>query len=166
CNAYVTSGSPAKIERAKELGAKGGVSYRDADWHTKLAALLPKSRPYLDAVVDGAGGDIMARVVRLLKFGGIVSSYGMTVSPKMDWLMVAVMKNVELRGSTMGSRQEFRDMVAFVREHKIRPVVSRVVKGLDNMKEIEELYEEIREGRQFGKLVIEISPDDKESAKL
>ncbi|RWA07453.1 hypothetical protein EKO27_g7657, partial [Xylaria grammica] len=166
CNTYVTSGSPAKLERAKELGAKGGVSYRDADWDKQLAGLLPKSRPYLDAVVDGAGGDIMARVVRLLKHGGIVSSYGMTVSPKMDWLMVAVMKNVELRGSTMGSRQEFKDMVAFVRDHKIRPVVSRVVKGLDNMKEIEELYEEIREGRQFGKLVIEISADDKESAKL
>ncbi|KAI0413361.1 hypothetical protein F5X98DRAFT_378831 [Xylaria grammica] len=166
CNTYVTSGSPAKLERAKELGAKGGVSYRDADWDKQLAALLPKSRPYLDAVVDGAGGDIMARVVRLLKHGGIVSSYGMTVSPKMDWLMVAVIKNVELRGSTMGSRQEFRDMVAFVRDHKIRPVVSRVVKGLDNMKEIEELYEEIREGRQFGKLVIEIAADDKESAKL
>ncbi|KAI1425437.1 hypothetical protein F5Y12DRAFT_747485 [Xylaria sp. FL1777] len=167
CNVYVTSGSPAKLERAtRELGAKGGVSYRDADWHAQLAALLPKSRPYLDAVVDGAGGDVMARVVRLLKPGGVVSSYGMTLAPRMDWLMTAVMKNVELRGSTMGSRKEFSDMVAFVREHRIHPVVSRVVKGLDNMKEIEELYEEIREGRQFGKLIIEIAPDDKESAKL
>ncbi|KAI0909706.1 hypothetical protein F4823DRAFT_593461 [Ustulina deusta] len=166
CNAYVTSGSAAKLERARELGAKGGVSYREADWQKQLAALLPKSRPYLDAVVDGAGGDIMARVVRLLKHGGVVSTYGMTVAPKMDWLMPAVMKNIELRGSTMGSRKEFADMVAFVRKHRIRPVVSRVVKGLDNMPEIEELYEEIREGRQFGKLIIEIAPDEKESAKL
>ncbi|KAF2972276.1 hypothetical protein GQX73_g1242 [Xylaria multiplex] len=166
CNTYVTSASPAKLERAKELGAKGGVSYRDADWEKQLAALLPKSRPYLDAVIDGAGGDIITRVLRILKSGGIVSSYGMTIAPKMDWVMTAVMKNIELRGSTMGSRQEFSDMVAFVREHKIRPIVSRVVKGLDNMKEIEELYEEIREGRQFGKLVIEISPDERESAKL
>ncbi|KAJ3558380.1 hypothetical protein NPX13_g9717 [Xylaria arbuscula] len=66
----------------------------------------------------------------------------------------------------MGSRKEFADMVAFVREHKIRPVVSRVVKGLDNMPEIEGLYEDIREGRQFGKLVIEIVSDEKGSAKL
>lgn len=166
CNVYVTSGSPAKLERAREMGAKGGVSYRDNDWNKKLSELLPKGRPYLDAVVDGAGGDIMARVTRLLKPGGIVSTYGMTVSPKMDWIMPAVMRNIELRGSTMGSRKEFADMVAFVREHNIRPVVSRVVKGLDNMAEIEGLYEDIREGRQFGKLVIEIVPDEKGSAKL
>ncbi|KAI1357060.1 hypothetical protein F5Y01DRAFT_321369 [Xylaria sp. FL0043] len=166
CHVYVTSGSAAKLERAKALGVKGGVSYRDADWNKKLAELLPRDRPYLDAVIDGAGGDIMARVVRLLKPGGIVSTYGMTLAPKMDWLMQAVMKNIELRGSTMGSRKEFAEMIAFVREHRIHPVVSRVVKGLDNMKEIEELYEDIREGRQFGKLVIEIVPDEKESAKL
>ncbi|KAI0114049.1 hypothetical protein GGR51DRAFT_505333 [Nemania sp. FL0031] len=166
CNAYVTSGSPAKLARAQSLGAAGGVSYREADWDKQLLALLPKSRPYLDAVIDGAGGDIMARAVRLLKPGGIVSSYGMTVSPKMDWLMTAVLKNVELRGSTMGSRQEFGEMVAFVREHEIRPVVSRVAKGLDNFEEIEELFAEIRDGKQFGKLVIEITPDEKASAKL
>ncbi|KAI1125937.1 hypothetical protein F5Y10DRAFT_245949 [Nemania abortiva] len=166
CNAYVTSGSSSKLSRAKTLGAKGGVSYRDADWDKQLLALLPQSRPFLDAVIDGAGGDIMARAVRLLKSGGVVSSYGMTVSPRMDWLMTAVLKNVELRGSTMGSRREFADMVAFVREQEIRPVVSRVARGLDNFEEIEELFAIIREGRQFGKLVVEIAPDEKASAKL
>ncbi|KAI1150216.1 NAD(P)-binding protein [Nemania diffusa] len=166
CNAYVTSGSAAKLSRARALGAAGGVSYRHADWDKQLAAQLPKARPYLDAVIDGAGGDIVARAVRLLRAGGVVSCYGMTVAPRMDWNMTAVLKNIELRGSTMGSRAEFRDMVAFVREHEIRPVVSRVAKGLDNFEEIEQLFEEIREGRQFGKLVIEIAPEEKMSAKL
>ncbi|KAI0465816.1 hypothetical protein F4859DRAFT_346281 [Xylaria cf. heliscus] len=166
CNVYVTSGSAAKLERARQLGARGGVSYRDADWEKQLAAQLPEARPYLDAVVDGAGGDIVKRVMRILKPGGVVSSYGMTLAPKMDFLMPAVMKNIELRGSTMGSRVEFADMVAFVRDKKIRPVVSRVVRGLDNIKDIEGLYEDIREGRQFGKLVILIAPDENDSAKL
>jgi D-arabinose 1-dehydrogenase-like Zn-dependent alcohol dehydrogenase len=80
----------------------------------------------------------------------------MTVAPKMDWTMVAVLSNVELRGTTMGSRKEFRDMVAFVKEKKIRPIVSRVVKGLDNTKEIDTLFDDIKKGSQFGKLVIEI----------
>ncbi|KAI1266015.1 hypothetical protein F5Y18DRAFT_426532 [Xylariaceae sp. FL1019] len=165
CNVYVTSGSEEKLRRARDLGAKGGVLYKGKDWHVELAQLLPGDRPYFDAIVDGAGGDIMKRAVRLLKPGGVVSSYGMTLSPKMDWLMQAVMKNIEIRGSTMGSRGEFRDMVRFVDEHQIRPVVSRVVKGLDNLKEIEELFGELRDGTQFGKLVIQIS-DDAASAKL
>ncbi|KAK6828609.1 NRPS-like enzyme [Apiospora arundinis] len=164
CNVYVTSGDAAKLQRATspELGAKGGVSYRDKDWDAQLGRMLPKNRPFLDAVVDGAGGDLVARTVRLLKPGGILSCYGMTVSPNMNWSMGAVMKNIELRGSTMGSRAEFAAMAEFVRQHKIRPVVSRVVKGgLEDLDAINGLYDDMRQGKQFGKLVIEISPEGK-----
>ncbi|KAK8080671.1 zinc-type alcohol dehydrogenase-like protein YycR [Apiospora hydei] len=163
CNVYVTSGDPAKLARATgpDLGAKGGVNYRDKDWDAQLGKLLPADRPYLDAVVDGAGGDLVARTVRLLKPGGVLACYGMTLSPNMNWSMGAVMKNVELRGSTMGSRAEFAAMVEFVRAHKVRPVVSRVIRsgGLEDLDAIDGLYEDMRQGKQFGKLVIEISPE-------
>jgi D-arabinose 1-dehydrogenase-like Zn-dependent alcohol dehydrogenase len=46
----------------------------------------------------------------------------MTVGPKMDFLMQAVLRNVEVRGSTMGSRKEFADMVKFVDEKKLHPL--------------------------------------------
>jgi len=85
-----------------------------------------------------------------------VVQYGMTVAPKMEWNMPAVLNNLELKGSTMGSRKEFKDMVAFVNEKKIKPIVSRTVKGIDNIKEIDELFEDMKKGSQFGKLVIEI----------
>lgn len=89
----------------------------------------------------------------------------MTVAPKMDWTMNAVLNNLELKGSTMGSRKEFKDMVAFVNEKKIKPIVSRVVKGLDNIKEIDSLFDDMKKGSQFGKLVIEIA-DGSSSSKL
>lgn len=85
----------------------------------------------------------------------------MTVSPKMDWSMNAVLKNIELKGSTMGSREEFRQMVAFVNDMQIKPVVSRVVQGLDNIKEIDELFDDMKNGTQFGKLVVELSNSGK-----
>jgi D-arabinose 1-dehydrogenase-like Zn-dependent alcohol dehydrogenase len=90
----------------------------------------------------------------------------MTVSPKMEWNMNAVLKNIELRGSTMGSRKEFKEMVAFVNEKKIRPVVSRVVKGIDNIKEIDGLFDDMKKGTQFGKLVIEVSSGTGATSKL
>ena len=83
--------------------------------------------------------------------------YGMTVGPKMDWTMTGNLLNLDLRGSTMGSRKEFKDMVAFVNEKKIKPIISRVVKGLDNLEEIDSLFDDMRKGSQFGKLVIEFS---------
>ncbi|KAI0021055.1 oxidoreductase [Xylariomycetidae sp. FL0641] len=160
CRAYVTSGSAGKLARARQprLGARGGACYREPGWEAALAAQLPPERPWLDAVIDGAGGDVVAKAVKLLKPGGVIVQYGMTTGPKMDWLMAANLRNLELRGTTMGSRREFADMVAFVREHKIRPVVSRVAHGgLDDLTAIDGLFEEMRDGKQFGKLVIEIS---------
>ncbi|KAJ4294764.1 Zinc-type alcohol dehydrogenase-like protein YogA [Collariella sp. IMI 366227] len=134
-------------------------------WEKELTGMLPKDRPYLDAVVDGAGGEVVGKTVRLLKPGGVISCYGMTVGPKMDWVMQATLKQIELRGSTMGSKAEFKAMVDFVNEHKIRPVVSRVVKGLDNLEGINSLFEDMKAGRQFGKLVIQIDAEG-DSAKL
>ncbi|EPE28297.1 NAD(P)-binding Rossmann-fold containing protein [Glarea lozoyensis ATCC 20868] len=160
-NVWVSSGSKEKIEKARGMGAKGGVCYKDEGWEKELKGLLPKERGWFDCIVDGAGGNVVSKAVKLLKPGGVIVQYGMTVSPKMDWSMAAVLNNIELRGTTMGSRQEFRDMVAFVREKQITPVVSRVVKGgLENIEAIDGLFEDIRKGSQFGKLVIEVSADE------
>jgi NADPH:quinone reductase-like Zn-dependent oxidoreductase len=156
CNVYVTSSSTDKISKAVQLGAVGGVSYKDDDWQKQLGEMLPFDRPYIDAVVDGAGGDIVVRSIPILKPGGIISCYGMTVAPVMDWPMQAVFKNIELRGSTLGSRAEFGDMVKFVTEKQIKPVISKVVKGLDSLEAVEGLFEDLKTGRQFGKLVIEV----------
>ena len=62
----------------------------------------------------------------------------------------------------MGSRQEFRDMAAFVADKKIRPVVSRVVEGsLGDMEAWERLFDDMKAGRQFGKLVFEVKEASK-----
>ncbi|KAF7861659.1 uncharacterized protein EAF02_010613 [Botrytis sinoallii] len=156
-NVFVSSGDQGKIEKAKGLGAKGGVSYKSEGWEKELKGLLKGyGKGSLDLIVDGAGGDIVRKATKLLKLGGTIVQYGMTISPKMDWSMPANLMNLELKGSTMGSRKEFREMVQFVNEHKIKPVVSKVVKGLDNLEEIEELFEDMKGGKQFGKLIIEV----------
>jgi D-arabinose 1-dehydrogenase-like Zn-dependent alcohol dehydrogenase len=80
-----------------------------------------------------------------------------------------MLKNIEIRGSTMGSRREFRDMVHFVSESKIRPVVSKVVSGLRDLDAVEALFEVMRDGKQFGKLVLQIAdpePDSRPPPKL
>ena len=69
---WVTSGDEAKIVSAKELGAVGGVSYKEVGWEKKLKGMLPAERPVLDAIIDGAGGDIVEKGVRMLK---VLSSF-------------------------------------------------------------------------------------------
>jgi D-arabinose 1-dehydrogenase-like Zn-dependent alcohol dehydrogenase len=79
----------------------------------------------------------------------------MTLGPQMPFLMGAVLKNIDIKGSTMGSRKEFRDMIAFITEKKLQPVISRVVQGLD-IAAIDTLFEDMKSGSQFGKLVVNI----------
>lgn len=75
----------------------------------------------------------------------------------MPFPMQAVIKNLDVRGSTMGSRKEFHQMVKFVKAHQIRPVISRVIRtGLDDLNSIDSLFTDMRNGKQFGKLVLEI----------
>lgn len=90
-------------------------------------------------------------------------SYGMTTGPKTSFPMSAVLKNIELRGTTMGSRKEFADMIKFCAEHDIQPIVSRSVSGLTNVEGIDSLFEDMKSATQFGKLVIEIAKEGRES---
>lgn len=164
CNVFVTSSSVEKINRAKSLGAKNGVIYKDEGWPKTLQKLLPKDRPFLDAVIDGAGSNIVGNTWKLVKPGGVFVSYGMTSMVQPTLPMQAVMKNIELKGSTMGSRREFREMVRFVSEKKIRPVIARVVESeIDNLDAIEGLFDDLKEGRQFGKLVVEIQDNNSDN---
>lgn len=160
CNVWVTSGSREKIDKAVKLGAKGGVIYKGKDWDKELLKQLPKDRPFIDSVIDGAGGDVVKRSMRFMKQGGVIVSYGMTLGPQVSYSMAAVLRNIDLRGSTMGSRKEFGDMVAFVKEKKVVPVVSRVVEGLGNLEGVESLFQDMEKGSQFGKLVIRVAKRD------
>ena len=50
----VTSGSDAKLARARDLGAAGGANYRTQDWPKEILALTGGRGP--DVVIDSAGG--------------------------------------------------------------------------------------------------------------
>ncbi|BGP26935.1 hypothetical protein JCM10295v2_005897 [Rhodotorula toruloides] len=156
-NVWVTSSSPDKVKRAQGLGAKGGVNYKEDDWPKQLQQHLTSSRPYLDAVIDSGGGPIAAQTARLLKDGGIIACYGQTSGKPIDVSMAVILKNIELRGSTMGSREEFFAAVKMVAEHKIQPVVDSVLNGLE---QAEEGFQLLKRGGQFGKVVINIAKDE------
>ncbi len=79
-NVYVSSGSEDKIRKAIELGAKGGVNYRNKDWPSELQKLLERDLgkgAQLSTVIDSGGGDIVGQVGKVLKGGGKVVVYGM-----------------------------------------------------------------------------------------
>jgi D-arabinose 1-dehydrogenase-like Zn-dependent alcohol dehydrogenase len=78
--------------------------------------------------------------------------------------MKEVLRNQEILGATMGSLVEMHESTKFLAAHKIVPVVSRVFDGLEKS---EEAFEMMRNGEQFGKIVVRIGHGkDGEKAKL
>ncbi|KAJ8077958.1 hypothetical protein PM082_000159 [Marasmius tenuissimus] len=154
-NVYVTSGSPEKIEKAKELGAKGGVSYKDSKWGKNLQALLEKTSNSggLDVVIDSGGGDVFGALGGALKTGGRVVCYGMHATPEIKYTMRQVMRNQKLLGSTMGSIADLQKATEFLAEHKIVPVISTVLEGLERA---EDGFQLLEKGGQFGKVVVKV----------
>lgn len=125
----MTSSSPEKIKRAQQLGAKGGVNYRDGqsllsaasanrpdkcipltiraraeDWPKQLQKLLPASRPQLDAAIDSGGGPLGSQLARVLRDGAIIACYGQTTMKPLDMPMALILKNVEIRGTASLAR--------------------------------------------------------------
>ena len=145
----VTSSSQEKIEQVVKLGATDGFRYTESDWVKEL------ERKYglVDAVVDGAGGMGYRHLLQLAAPGGRIVNYGATAGPpeKID-LFKLFWKQLQLIGSTMGSPEDFREMLNFVCQHQITPVVDSV----HALEDVNKALAILRDSSQFGKLVVSL----------
>ena len=159
-NVFVSSSDPGKLARAKsELGAKGAVNYKDADWQKQLAAQMGHG-VLLDAVIDGAGGTaLVTGLVRSLRDGARVVVYGQTTGKAPELNMLAVLKNIELKGSTMGSLSEWKEAVRLVGQCALVPVVDETLDSLDRF---EDGFERMKRAKQFGKIAVLVSDPNNE----
>jgi zinc-binding alcohol dehydrogenase/oxidoreductase len=146
---YVTSGSDEKLKKALEMGAKGTANYKTENWHKQLA----KDSGGFDLIIDSAGGKGFANLAKLCRPAARIVFYGGTrgkiegLSPQiLFWRQVTVM------GTTMGSDQDFEDMLAFVNSHKIKPVIDSVF----DWKESDHAFEILKASSQMGKVVLRV----------
>ncbi|MGV3557603.1 zinc-binding dehydrogenase [Larkinella arboricola] len=152
---WVTSGSDEKLQRAKELGAMGGVIYRDADWpKTLLAQTGGNKGGYFDIIIDSAAGPGFAKLVDVAAPGGRIVFYGGTTGNITDVPPSKVFfKQLNIHGTTMGTDPEFADMVRFVEENQLVPVIDEVMP----LAETEQALRKVQSGKQFGKVVLSVS---------
>lgn len=146
---WVTSGSDDKIQQAITLGAKGGVNYKELRWEKDLIA----KAGLFDIVIDSAGGDGFAKLIDVATPGGNIVFYGGTLGNINGIIPAKVFfKQLNILGSTMGTPQEFKEMVAFVETHTLRPVVDKVYL----LEDAELAMRRMDAGKQFGKIVLRI----------
>jgi len=149
-NVFVNSSSNEKIANAISAGAKDGANYINEDWHE----VLKKKSGGFDVIIDGAGGKDFSKLCKICKPGARIALYGGTSGV---WSEVKPQdifyKQLNILGSTMGSPNDFSNMLSFVSEYSISPIVDSCFELKDAKKAIEKM----NEGLQSGKIVLKIS---------
>ena len=125
---WVTSGSEEKLQKAKQLGATGGVNYRQADWHKTLMTLTEAGKiGYFDVIIDSAGGPGFTKLIDVAAPGGRIAFFGSTTGNITDVIPSKVFfKQLSIFGTTMGTDSEFTDMLALVSQQQIVPIIDEV----------------------------------------
>jgi NADPH:quinone reductase-like Zn-dependent oxidoreductase len=147
----VTSGSDEKLERAKLLGADHGINHRNSDF-TRDVSTLTASRG-VDVVLDCVAGEVWQKSLATLARGGRLVTCGATAGGQpADDLTAIFSKHLKIYGSTLGSREEFLQLLSFMNVSQIKPIIDRIFP----LKEAAAAQQYVEEGKQFGKVVLQI----------
>jgi NADPH:quinone reductase-like Zn-dependent oxidoreductase len=148
-HAYVTGETDEILERAKAMGAKGGLKYTDAQWRKQVQPLTGG----VDVVIDGAPAPSFANYVRSLKPGARVVIYGSTAGNQFQVNATDIfLRSASIVGTQVGDPQDFREMLAFIGEKRIKPVVERAFPLAEGKAALLFLQDQHR----FGKVVVTI----------
>jgi zinc-binding alcohol dehydrogenase/oxidoreductase len=147
----VTSGSDAKLERARALGAEGGFNYKTVDWVKGARDATGGLGP--DLIIDGTGGTTFDQALDAARPGGRIVNYGAT-NGAVPQLAVRRLfwKHLTLLGSTMGTPDDFLGMLTLFRGGELRPAVDHVFP----LAEASQAFQHMDQAAQFGKIVLRI----------
>jgi NADPH:quinone reductase-like Zn-dependent oxidoreductase len=146
---YVVASNAEKSERAQQLGADVVLDRSQVDWGKEIYKLT--SRRGVDVVVDNVGQATITKSMQAVARGGRIVIVGNTSGPQAEIDIRFIFgKQISLIGSTMGSHQDFRDVIDLLWAGKIKPVIHQIMplsEGCD-------AYKLMEEGRHFGKILL------------
>jgi len=149
CAVAVTSRHGWKLEKAKALGADHGILDEGQEWSRDVRAWTGKRGA--ECVIDSIGDAVHMNCIASLARGGAFVTCGATSGPKTTTHSGRIFwGQLRLLGSTMGSNDDFREVVSLLNAGKIGPVVDSV----HPWEKAGEAWGRLESGEQFGKVVV------------
>ena len=147
---FATATSDEKAAVAKELGAEV-VLPAASDWHKEVGRMTGGRG--VDVVVDNVGEATWGKSIRAAARGGRIVTVGGTTGYNPPAEINQVMwKQLEIIGSTMGSRAEFETAMDLVFSGALRAVIDQefpLERGVD-------AYRRLAEGKAHGKVLLRV----------
>ena len=157
---YGTSSSDEKLARVKELGLQHGINYKRRDYEEAIKDLTHGEG--VDAVFEMLGGEHPAKSVRCLRDFGRVIVYGSATGqkPELD-TRVLYAKGASVHGlwlTYLSAKRElmnqaWQQLSEWTSQGHLHPVLGHVLP----MERIAEAYQLLGEGKNFGKVILEIT---------
>jgi zinc-binding alcohol dehydrogenase/oxidoreductase len=147
----VTSSSAEKLARAAELGADATVNHAEDD----VAATVKEATGGrgVDVVIEHVGEATWKTSLQSAAPNARVVVCGATSGPNPPAQLHRIWwKQLAIYGSTMGTREDFEGAYELVARGAAQPIVDRVFP----LEQAAAAHEYLEEGRQFGKIVLEI----------
>lgn len=142
----VTSRSEEKRNHALELGVDRALD-SGTDWQNEL------QDETIDLVIDSVGAATFNSSLGVLKRGGTMVIFGASAGDEVNVNLRAFFYGqYNLLGSTMGSAEEFREMLQLISDHKIKPVIDYTYPLSETM----QAFKRLEAGEQFGKIGLTI----------
>ena len=149
--AIVTSRDDGKLQRALEMGADHAINGTTEDISKRVMELTGKRG--VDVVFENVGQAVWPHALRSLARGGRLVLCGATSgdAPSADLRRLFV-RQLQIFGSSLGSLEEYRQLLAFVENTGLRPVIDREF----GMQDIHSALNYLESGQQFGKIAVRI----------
>ena len=138
-----------KKEEVIQIGADK-IVFRNSDLLKEIG------RDAVDIVIDLVGGPKWTQLLDILKPGGRYATSGAIAGPivKLD-LRTLYLKDLTLYGCTFQSKEVFRNIIKYIEENKIKPLVAKSYP----LKEIKKAQLDFLSKKFTGNLVL-VPPDD------
>ncbi|WP_170115957.1 alcohol dehydrogenase family protein [Mycoplana dimorpha] len=117
--------APGKEHAMLDIGAEAVVTRGDGDF-VEAVSRAANGKP-IDVVADLVGGTIFNDLLKILRPEGRYTTAGAIAGPVVQLdLRTMYLKQLELHGSSQGSRADFRKLIGYIEDGKIRPLVGGV----------------------------------------
>jgi NADPH:quinone reductase-like Zn-dependent oxidoreductase len=146
---FTTASTNEKLEKAKALGADVLINYKEKDFLEEIKNITNKRG--VDVVFEHTGQENWEKnLLSLSRYGRLVTC-GATSGPnaQMD-LRYVYSRQLSILGSYMGGKRDLFDVLKFVDEGKLRPVIDSTYP----LSETRKAQEKMEDRNIFGKIVV------------
>jgi NADPH:quinone reductase-like Zn-dependent oxidoreductase len=159
CRIAVTAGSPAKLDRCRELGADITINYRDEDFVQRLRD--ETGGRGADVILDNMGAKYLARNIEILANDGRLVIIGMQGGAKGEFNMGQLLPKrgavmaTSLRGRPVDQKARVcegvvREVWPAVADGRIRPIIDQIL----TLDEVAKAHQVVTDSTHIGKVLL------------